>query len=407
MPKYEYKVRDKFGQSVSDDLIAESETSAIGQLRKSNYTIVSLEEKKKESSLKFFLSKIKGVKLSELNMFVRQLATLQRAGVSIIRSIKALEDQAVNKILRDALEEIRKDIREGNSLSSALEKKENIFGHMYSVMIKVGEESGTLSDTLDRLATLGEHEQRVRMQVKAATRYPLMVVTAIIIAFLVLIFLVIPRFAKIYGSAGIELPLPTMILIWTHYAMTKFWWIIALCLGIFGFIFNRLLKTLGGRKSWDGFKLKIPVFGPLMVKVAMSKFSRVTGILMNSGVPILKILDLTKSSVDNLAIANALENIAQGVTEGRGISEPMKEISFFPPVVVQMVEIGEETGRLDELLIYVADYYDFQVEYTVSNMTSLLEPILLFILACGVLLMALGIFLPMWSLIDVFKGGLG
>jgi len=407
MTKYQYKARDKFGQMVYDDLIAESEVSAIEQLRKLSYTIVSLGEKKPEGSLKVFLSRIRGVKLAELNMFTRQFATLQRAGVSIIRSIKALEEQAVNKLLRDSLEAISENIRKGNSLSSSLEQQPHIFGHMYPTMVKVGEESGTLADTLDRLATLGEHEQRVRMQVNAATRYPLMVVTAIVIAFLVLIFLVIPRFARIYGSAGVELPLPTMILIWANYAVTKFWWIVLICISLLWFAFHKLVRIPRGRKLLDSLKLKMPVFGPLMVKVAMARFSRVTGILMRSGVPILNILELATQITDNVIIGQALDNIKAGVVEGRGISEPMKEVKLFPPVVVQMIGIGEETGRLDELLMNVADYYDFQVEHTVSNMTSLLEPMLLFILACGVLLMALGIFLPMWKLIDVFRGGLG
>jgi len=210
----------------------------------------------------------------------------------------------------------------------------------------------------------------------------------------------------VYAAAGVVLPLPTRILIWANYAVTRYWWVTAILAGIAIFSLHKYINTKTGRLLWDKFKLKIPVFGPLFLKVYMSRFCRSTGTLMHSGVPILKVLELSCGSVGNVVIEKTIVDIRAAVNEGEGIAAPMKASGMFPPVVTQMVSVGQDSGRVDELLLFVSDYYDAQIEYTIENFSSLIEPIMLFILGCGVLLMALGIFLPMWNLMAIFKQGL-
>jgi type II secretory pathway component PulF len=253
------------------------------------------------------------------------------------------------------------------------------------------------------LAALGEHEERIRMRIKAATRYPLIVVAAIVIGFLVLTAFVVPRFAQIYAQFTTALPLPTRILLWLHGAITKFWWLSILAIGAAVFIFNKFINTKAGRFWWDSLKLKAPVFGPLILKLSMSRFSRITATLLESGVPILRILDLAAGGAGNAIISRTIDNIKVSVTEGKGLAEPMKVSGMFPATVVQMVSVGEATGKLSELLINVSDYYDSQVDYTISNLASLIEPILIVVLGSVVLFMALAIFLPMWNLMSLFK----
>jgi MSHA biogenesis protein MshG len=299
--------------------------------------------------------------------------------------------------------QISRDIESGLSLSGALEKYPLIFDQLYINMVASGEVSGRLDQVLERLASLREHDETIRLRIKSATRYPMIVVIAIVIGFIVLTTLVVPRYAKIYAQYTTTLPLPTQILLGINYAVTKLWWLLIIIGTAAYFLFKQYIKTKLGRISWDSIKLKIPVFGPLFLKLSISRFTRITGTLMRSGIPILKILDISSGATGNVIISKAILNIKENVTEGKGMSEPMKISGLFPPIVTQMVAVGEETGKLDDLLIHVSDYYDEQVDYTINNLTSLIEPILIFVLGLGVLFMALGIFLPMWNLMSIFK----
>jgi type II secretory pathway component PulF len=318
-------------------------------------------------------------------------------------SLKTISDGSINKNLKDIIGQVVRDIEAGANLSSALSKYPVVFRPLYVNMIKVAEASGTLEQALQRLTTLGEYEEKFRSRIKAATRYPIIVVIAIVIGFLILTTLVVPRFAKIYSQFTTALPLPTQILIWLNLAMMRYWWALIITAGICIFVFKKFINTEKGRVLWDNFKLKIPVFGPLELKLIMSRFTRIMGTLMKSGVDLFQVLDLSSDGVGNVIVLRTIGNIKKSVSEGKGLSEPMKLSGIFPPIVVQMVSVGEQTGKLDELLLHVSNYYDAQAEYTVSNLTSLIEPVLILVLGCAVLFMALGIFLPMWSLMNLFK----
>jgi MSHA biogenesis protein MshG len=270
-------------------------------------------------------------------------------------------------------------------------------------MIHAGEASGTLASVLDRLAILGEREEETRRMIKQATRYPILVISALIAAFFVLVSFVLPRFIKIFAQFKAALPLPTRILLGISHIVNNYWYILIPAVVAIALAFRAYIRTPVGKKQWDQLTLKLPVFGPLILKIHMSRFSRITGNLLMSGLPIVKIFELVSGSIGNVIIANTLGNIKEDIVSGKTISEPMRTSNMFPPVVVQMVSVGEDTGKIDELLLQVADYYEKEVDYTVKNLGSYIEPFLLLVLGCGVLFMALAVFLPMWDMVSIFK----
>lgn len=404
MITYQYKARDKFGKPVGGLMSGESESAVAAKLQEMGYVPISIGETKAGGSLGELLDKfMKKVSSADLNMFTKQFAALQKAGIPLLLTLRTLKEEVSNKNFKDTLEEITRDIEGGATLSGALAKYPAFFNPLYVNMVKTGEASGTLYQSLERLAELGEYEEKIRLRIKAATRYPLFVVIALVAGFLILTTLVVPRFAKIFAQFTTALPLPTQILLWLNLAVTRYWWLCLIFIGALIFGFNKFINTQAGRLQWDNFKLKVPVFGPLVLKLAMARFTRITGTLMKSGVGLFEILDLVSGGVGNVIIARTIENIKKSVSEGKGISEPMRSSGMFTPIVVQMVSVGEQTGRLDELLLFVSEYYETQAEYTVDNLTSLIEPILIFVLGCAVLFMALGIFLPMWNLMSLFR----
>ena len=381
----------------------DSEKAIAVKLDHMGYIPISIHPDKGESKINKILSRFEVVRFSDLNMFTRQFYTLQKAGLPLLASLNALREQSTNRILKNVIEQLRRDVEAGTNLSGALERHPAIFNTLYVNMIKSGEVSGRLAEILERLATLGEHEEKIRLKINAAMRYPLMVVVTLTIGFLILITFVIPRFTEIYNKFTTALPLPTQILIGVHYTMVHFWWLIILTIVAVISLLKFIIRTPAGRFWWDGLKLKVPVLGPLFLKLTMSRFSRITATLMMSGISILEILDLVGDGVGNGVIRRTILDVKNSVNEGKGMSEPMKMSGMFPPVVVQMVAVGEETGKLDELLLHISDYYDSQIDYTVQNLISLIEPMLIFVLAIAVLIMALGIFMPMWNMMQLFK----
>lgn len=403
MPVYQYKASDQNGQTQQGTIEAENENAAAARLQQMGCTPIYLSPVKAEDKAVMPVLQRRGVKFADLNMFTRQLFTLQRAGLPLVRSLNAIIEQAASLGLKKAMTQMVRDIEAGSTFSAALEKHPAVFNPIYVNMVRSGEVSGRLVETLERLAVLGEHDERIRMKIQGALRYPLIVVVGIIVGFLILITMVVPRFAKLYGSFDAELPLPTRMLLGIEYAVSHFWWLLLILTAALVFAARAWVKTPPGRQWWDSVCLKIPIFGPLTLKMILSRFCRMTGTLIESGVPILQILALVAESVDNAVVSRAVAHLKQSVSEGRGMSGPMKQSGLFPPIVVQMVSVGEETGKLDELLVHVSDYYDEQIDYTIANLVSLIEPFLIFVLGGAVLFMALGIFLPMWDMMRLFK----
>lgn len=402
MANFKYKARDKFAKSVTGVISAETKEEVSKKLKDMGYTPVSI-AKAAAISHSDILKRFRRVKLEELNAFTRQLYSLQKAGVPLLASLEAIAIQTKNQYFKITIEEIIGEVRGGLSFSQGLEKQGNIFNNIYVGMVKAAEASGRMVEVLEKLSGLIDREIETRMKIKSATRYPLIALGVLCLGFLIVIAFVIPRFAGLYGKFNATLPLPTRILIGTNIVIKKFWYIIILILLGLTIGFKYFIKSKAGRALWDNFKLNIPVFGPLVSMLVMSRFARVTAILMKSGVPILEVLDLVAISSGNSIIIREIQNIRESVAQGKGMSEPMKISNLFPPVVTQMVAIGEQSGKTDELLLSAADYYDREAAYMINNLTTYIEPILIFVLAVMVLIMALGIFMPMWNLIRVVR----
>ena len=402
MPTFQYKARDKTGKLVRGGIKTEDKKSLGIELDKMGLVPISFEEVS-ESSLFSFFDSFKSVKQDEINLFTRQLLALQKAGLPIVKSLSAIKEQTKNKKLADALEAITKDIKEGSNFSDALEKHPKIFGEFYSNMVRAAETGGILVDILDRLIEIGEYESNIKMKIQSATRYPLIALSAIGMGMVVVITFIVPRFAKIYSSMEVELPLPTKILISINDITRQYWWIVLLLLGVFIFLFKKFVSTKQGRLICDTLKLKLPVFGKLLSMLYNSRFARITGVLTNVGVPVINVLDLSARTSGNVIIKNAIEKIKEEVSQGKGMSEPMKEAKVFSPIVIQMVVMGEESGKMDELLLSIADYYDRETDYIIKNMTTLIEPLLIVVLGAIICGLALAVFMPMWSIIKVVR----
>ncbi len=404
MANFKYKARDKFAKLVTGATLAENQAEAVKKLQEMGYVVLDISEVS-EFSAENILRKFRRVRLEDLNTFTRQLYSLQKAGLPLLSGLEAIALQTENRYFKTVIEEISRDIRGGLSFSAALKKHSQVFDQVYINMIKAAESSGLMVDILGRLTLLIEQEIDTRSRIKASTRYPMLAFFVLCLGFLIVITFVVPRFANLYAQFNAALPLPTRIMIAVNVAVRKFWYLFILGIGGATFAFIRFINSKTGRPIWDNFKLKVPVFGPLVSMLIMSRFARVTAVLMKSGVPILEILDLVANTSGNIIIKRAIMNIKESVNQGKGISEPMKITNLFPPIVIQMVAIGEQTGRVDELLLEVADYYDRESGYMIKNLTTYIEPILIFVLAAMVLIMALGIFMPMWNLIRVFRPG--
>ncbi len=401
MGKYAYRARDGQGHLIEEVLDASSRLEAEDKLRHLHYIPIEIKElKEKKKKIPFLKKK---VKLTDMALMFRQMATMVNAGLPIVATLTIVAKQTANPRLEEALNHVRYRVEAGASLSESLADFPDIFTRLHIHMIKVAEEAGLLGTILDRLALIVEHEQDTKDRVKSATRYPKIVVFGLGVAFIILMSFVVPRFAGMYSRFKVALPLPTRIMVWMNNAFQHYWWalIIAAVLAFLGARY--ILSTREGRRRWDTFKLRAYIFGPLMLKISMSRFSRILAMMIRSGVPIVQALQNVGATMENVILEGTIKLIEEAIIEGKSLAEPMAVSRYFPDMVVQMVSVGEQTGQLDELLEKSADYYDREVDYTIQHLSALLEPLLLLGLAIVVLFFALAIFLPMWDVMSLFK----
>jgi len=403
MTAYKYKARDKFGKAIDGVMDASNPEMAADQVEDLGYIPVSIQEKKKDVISLDFLQRYRKVSVEDLILFTRQLSTMISAGIPMLSGLNTLAEQAEDKRMKETINTIRNDIEEGSSLSDALSKHPRVFSQLYVGMIQAGETAGTLDEILDRLAAITEHEKDTRARIRAATSYPKMVITAISVAFIVLVTFVIPKFATMFTKFGGTLPLPTRVMIGLNYIILHYWYLMVAVTAAIALGFHWYINTESGRLRWDGLKLRIPVFGPLFLKVAMSRFTHILGMLMRSGVPILATLKITSATVDNTVIIREVQKLRESVKEGSGLAQTLKESGIFTPMVTQMISVGEQSGKMDEMMDKVSQYYDLEVEYTIKNLSTLIEPVLIVIIGGMVLFLALAIFLPMWDMASLFR----
>jgi type IV pilus assembly protein PilC len=335
----------------------------------------------------------------DLIVFTKQLVTMVRVGIPMTQAFSILKDQTVQPRLRRLAGIIRDDIEAGSSLSSAAGKHSKVFSPLFCSMIEAGEASGTLPEVLDRLLYLIEHEAQVKAEIKTAMRYPFIVVGVLGVAFLVMVGFVIPRFVSFFDKQGLDLPLPTRMCITMSEILTGYGIWIALGTIVSGLLFHRYFnRTDPGRLIRDRSLLAIPLIGPVLVKAAMSRFASIFAILQSSGVLVLDSLRILTETVGNAAISAEFVKVRELLEEGHGIAGPLSSSSYFPPMLVNMVKIGEESGRLDEMLRHVSEHYDVEISYTIKKMTDAIGPLLIISLTVVVGFFALAIYMPMWEL---------
>lgn len=404
MPTYTYKARDRQGEPLTATIEAENELSAAMSLRSIGYSVISIErEAQLKANLADFWQKIRKTYQYELVLFSRQLASLLKAGITITQALSSIAEQTKNKILKETINTVLKDILAGISFSEALTRHPGIFSDLFVSMIKVGETAGILDEVLDRLAQLAAQELEVKTRIKSAMTYPLILVTVAIIIVSFLLVNIIPKFVVVFEAYEAKLPLATQILLGISFLTRRLYVLFIAVFAIFIFLFRRYLKTKKGRYKFDFYLLRLPLFGQLYLKLIVARFSRTLGALVKSGVSILEALSVTEKTVGNSVISRVIDNIRSAITEGQSLAEPFKASGVFPATVIQMVSLGEKSGKLDQMLIEVADFYDREVDYTIRNITTALEPLLLLTMGAMVAFIALSVLLPIFNLIKVFR----
>ncbi len=410
MPIFQYTGRNNQGQAVDGNIEANSADAVAAQLSNTGITPINISQAEAEtktparSSLNFDFSKNKKPALNDLVLFSRQMYTLMHAGVPIIRSITGLADTTRNQVLQNALQAVRREIEGGHELSTALAQHPDIFSHLFISMVQVGENTGNLDEVFLQISGYLEREKNTLDQIKAAMRYPMFVIIAIAIAMFIINMWVIPTFAKVFTGFGAELPLPTRILLAVSEFTVNYWYVIVGSLIIAIFAFKRYIKTEKGHWQWDRFLTRIPIIGSIVLRATLARFARSFSMSLSAGVPLVTGLTLVSRAVDNVYVGGHIADMRTGIEHGDTLTRTAASTEMFTPLVIQMLTVGEETGNVDDMLDEVANFYDREVDYDVKNLTSAIEPILIIFIGAMVLVLALGVFLPMWDLASVAKG---
>jgi type IV pilus assembly protein PilC len=402
---FQYKVKDKTGKLVEGSLEAENAQLVVSKLRSMGYVPIEIQQTggtsfSRELKIPGFSDR---VKLKEVAVFSRQFATMINSGLSLLRSLNILAEQTESKPLAEVVNQVRIDVEKGSSLSQAMSKHPKVFNRLYVAMVRAGEVGGALDSVLMRLADTLEKQVELRRKVKSAMTYPCVVAFLVLVIVTAMLLFVIPMFQGIYKQLGGTLPAPTQVLINISNVCRKFWYI------IFGveigaaIAFRKWINSEEGRKQWDAIKLKVPIFGKLVRKTALARFSRTLSALVRSGVPILESLDIVAETAGNHVVATAVRETQAAVKRGDPLSKKLEEHPVFPPMVVQMMAVGEETGALDEMLDKIADFYDQEVEAAVNALTSLIEPLLIVVMGVCVGGMVISLYLPMFNIIKLIK----
>jgi general secretion pathway protein F len=380
MSDYVYKAMKGNTQVVQGELAAASEPELIAELRRMG--LLPIHVTLKSWSQRWSLRALSKKRLSShdrLN-FARQLSTLVRAGLPLDRSLSLCRDLAEKPALRDVIQAASKELRSGRSLADSLEAASEFFPPLYVAMVRAGEASGTLAAVLDRLVEFEEFSAELRDYLFSALIYPALLVTVGGAAVAVLLGYVVPRFAQVFAESGKELPFPTWILMQVAEAFRSYGWLAALALGLGGWAIHRWIGTEAGRLRWDRWKLKAPLIGPVILKLEVARFAKTLGILLHQTVPIVSALRLTSNVLGNRVLADTISPLAQGVKRGQGFSAPLKAVGLFPPLVVQLTSLGEQTGKLDAMLLQISEIYDKEVRTATKRLVSLVEPAIILVM---------------------------
>ena len=403
MSNFWYKGRNRVGDVVSGTMEALSPEAVAAQLSQTGIAPVTITPVKVRT-VKVSLSKRAArVRPEEMIFFTRQLATIVKAGLSLNEALIILGRETENQGFQTALDAIQRDLEGGSSFSDALAKYPRIFPEIYSHSVRAAEEGGFLDTTLTRLATMLDNDLDTRRRVSAAVRYPIFVFVALGIGISIVLTFVIPRFATLFSAFGGDLPLPTRVLIAVGTFMSFAWPFLLGGVIALGFAVSWAGQRPFGRQLWDRMKLQIPVVSPLVLKLTMARLAHILGTLMGSGIPVISALGISARAVGNSVVARELERVQRAVEGGRALAEPMSQSPIFPPLMTEMVAVGEKTGALETLLHAVAEHYEGEANHTIKNLPTIIEPILLVVVATFVLFLALAVFLPLWDMVGLIR----
>jgi type IV pilus assembly protein PilC len=400
---YMWKGRSPNGEILSGEYVTESKDELVNYLRKRKIIITSVREQSKSLNIRLPGTNRVGVK--DLGVFTRQFATMINAGLPMVQCLDILSQQSEKEFLKTSISKVMTDVEGGATLGEAMQQHPKVFSQLYVNMVEAGEAGGILDLILNRLATYLEKADALQRKIKSALTYPTVVCLVAIGATVFMLMFIIPTFAKMFQDFGGELPLPTKIVMGMSDFLRNQWYLLAA--GIVALIvgLRRYYKTTDGRRRIDRFLLSIPVLGTVVRKGAVARFTRTLGTLISSGVPILNGLDITARTAGNKVIEEAVLATRESISQGNTIAEPLKAASVFPPMVTQMISVGEQTGALDEMLEKIATFYDDEVDTAVDSLTSIIEPVMIVVMGVIVGGMLIAMYLPMFKLVGVISGG--
>ena len=401
---FAYKVKDKKGKVTGGTLEGDSVNTVVTKLRQMGYTVLNVNAKSNKSSVgSITFGRKKKVKGKDITVFSRQFATMINSGLSLTKSLNILSDQTENPRFAEVISTVQKDVESGQTLSESLAKFPDVFSVLFINMVRAGETGGVLDTTLMRVAEHYEKDMAIMAKIKSAMTYPIvMFITAMLIVFAMITF-VVPVFVGMFAQLGGDLPLPTKVLVFSSNFVRNYWYTVIIMVIVGRYAFKKYKKTSNGRLQLDKIKLKVPVFGMLFTKLAIARFTRTFGTLVSSGVPILQAMDIVADTANNEVIARTVKRARTSIKEGETIAKPLSEGTIFPPMVVQMISVGEETGALDDMLTKIADFYDDDVGAMVESLTSLIEPLMIVVMGIIVGGILISLYLPMFKLITLIN----
>jgi type IV pilus assembly protein PilC len=401
MPVFQYTARTLKGELQSGEVDLPTRDDVIAHLRKNRLVVVQVRTAPRAFKLSFGLGA--RVTTRDLVVMTRQFATMINAGLPLVQALDILAKQTENKALAGITKQVVYDVESGHTLADALRKHPKAFGDLYVNMVAAGEAGGILDTILVRLAQFLEKNDAIIRKVKGAMVYPAVIMSVAAIAIAVLLIFVIPTFQNMFASVNLELPLPTRVVIGMSALLTNYWWVMLGALGGTAFLLNRYYKTSPGRLQLDRLLLRLPVLGDVIRKAAVSRFTRTLGTLISSGVSILDGLEITARTAGNMVIHNAVMASRASIAGGDTIARPLEKSGVFPPMVISMIAVGEQTGGLDEMLSKIADFYDDEVDAAVSTLLSLMEPIMIVVLGVIVGGMVVAMYLPIFDMVNAVQ----
>jgi len=401
MPIYEYKAISRTGQSVQGNYTAQDKSQVLEMLRNNHYYPVYVKELVKGKEITFDL--FQKVKIKDIVIFCRLFYTMLHAGVPIIQTIDILSKQLENAKLRKIMVEIYDELQKGSTFSESMKKHRDVFPELLLSMIEAGEVSGTLDIIMDRMAVHFEKESKIQSKVKGAMMYPAILSIVAVLVVIFLLTFVMPTFVSMFQGSGVELPAPTRVLLAISGFIQTYWYLLLFVTFALFFLFRVLLKTDAARLAWDQMKLRIPIIKGTLIKIATSRFTRTLSTLLRSGITLLEALEIAANVAGNKVVSNGILRAKEEVRKGLDLSVPLRELRIFPPMVDSMIRVGEESGTLDDVLERIADFYDNEVEAAIQSMTSLLEPIMIVIMALIIGSIVIAMVLPMFDMINTVQ----